>query len=72
LRVDLIGRRDNRRERVFLAPRQREPDRTTQANQEMDSGASELRRSTLRDQAARMKRDFGGDAPQRRTADSDG
>jgi septal ring factor EnvC (AmiA/AmiB activator) len=37
---------------------QEEPDRTTRANQEMDSGASELRRSTLRDQAARMERDL--------------
>jgi hypothetical protein len=33
-----------------------EPNRTTRANQEMDSGASELRKSMLRDQAARMER----------------
>ena len=33
-----------------------EPNRTTRANQEMDSGASELRKSRLRDQAARMER----------------
>jgi hypothetical protein len=38
----------------------------------MDSGASELRKSMLRDQAARMERDLGGDAPQCRTADGDG
>jgi hypothetical protein len=37
---------------------QEKPDRTTRANQEMDSGASELRKSMLRDQAARMARDL--------------
>jgi hypothetical protein len=37
---------------------QEEPDRTTRANQEIDGGASELRKSTLRDQAARMEGDL--------------
>ncbi|WGD54979.1 hypothetical protein QA641_14310 [Bradyrhizobium sp. CB1650] len=35
-----------------------EPDRTTRANQEMDSGASELRKSKLRDQGAPVERDL--------------
>jgi hypothetical protein len=37
---------------------QEKPDRTTRAHQEMDSGASELRKSMLRDQAVRMARDL--------------
>jgi hypothetical protein len=37
---------------------QEERDQTTRANQEMDSGASELRKSMLRDQAARIELDL--------------
>ncbi|MFB9266909.1 hypothetical protein ACFFWD_27740 [Bradyrhizobium erythrophlei] len=43
---------------VALSSHREEPDRTTRANQEMDSGASELRKSMLGDQAARMERDL--------------
>jgi hypothetical protein len=37
---------------------QEESDQTTRASQQMDGGASELRKSMLRDQAARMERDL--------------